>query len=378
MKVFQISYYHEFQCLAQQCPDCCCRGWRIPLSDEDEKRYRAEKGWLWFRLRAATHGDEALRFFNDRCVRCPFLTGKGLCYLQKQKGHEYLPETCRLYPRSVIRHLDHTEYHLDLSCVHAAALFIRNRCAQELVETEVPAGSGEEPETYGNNEDADYLQELLSCRAQILDLLRGADSVNALNDVLNRLSVFTETVQSRTLLSGKSVLRTERIPGDVAGKRALFPLPIGVLNDFLSTEFYESSLRKRAPFLYRLCRMYFRRFDRLDYRQGQALLDEMLKRCEEEGAGEATFCADYFISLILRHFSECFEDYSMYLHFEDALIAVNLVLLFRLLYRDRYGDLSDQTQAGILSCVEKRFFHNEKVRKLLKTSLTDGAKQGYI
>lgn len=406
MKEYRISYYDEFQCLGEACPDCCCIGWRIPLTDEDVRRYRAENGWLGFRLSLSMRGDEALRVFSDRCIRCPFMTRRGLCGLQIKKGHDYIPETCRTYPRSVIRHMDRVEYHLDLSCEHAAELFLRRGgtlvagapqrkapCDGEENKSSEEGGSTERalneecrerpqsaPEAYGDNEDAEYLEALLQSREELLSALAGVRTAEELDLLLRRIGAFTKSVQEKTLSTGVSGLKagafTDRLKTPATSREEampgrLFPLPVGTLNRLMGTDLYDRSLRRRAPHLYRLCRLYFRRFDRLNAGQGQQLLEHMFEEQVVRDPAEVRLYSDYISSLILRRYTESFEDYSLYLHFEDILTGANLLLLFRLLCRDKDGELTEREAARIIASLEKRIFHNEKIKKQLRLSLTE-------
>jgi len=373
----RISYYEEFECLGDRCPDCCCKGWRIPLTDEDVSRFNKQKGWLGFLLRASMRGDETLRVFSDACLCCPFVTLSGLCDLQLKKGHDFLPETCRVYPRSVIRYMDHTEHHLDLSCIRAAELFLKHRREQKMIEgCSEEAGDVRES---GNNEDPAYLEALLDTREEIVSEIRQVSDAEGLNRVLKRIGSFTASVQRETLSSGRSMLQKGDFlkTAEEEGVDDLFPLPIEVLNELMSTDFCESSLKCRAPFLYRLCQLYYRRFDRLDAKAGQELLLCYYREQVGKDPEEITFYSDYAVSVLLRHYAESFEDYSPYLKFEDLVILLNLLLLFRLLYREANGKPAGEEEARILSSVEKRFFHNEKIQKQLRLSLTESSKRGY-
>ncbi len=374
---------------------------------------------MGFRLFAAMRGDETLRVFSESCTRCPFMTHRGLCCLQLKKGHDFIPETCRLYPRSVIRHMDHTEYHLDLSCVHAAELFLKSRREQRLIEGtpeycdkeelgRVAAHSDKEayrcvteysiekirdkdpesnlesdPAPYGNNEDASYLEALLDLREEVLTALRGVSAAEELDALLRKIGVFLAKIQEETLLTGRSTLKKGAFSeyhiegGENSDTGPFFPLPIVTINELMSTDLFDNSLRFGAHYLYRLCRLYYKRFDKLTPQQGQVRWDDLFRMNVAEDDGAVVFYSDYIASVLLRYMTESFEDYSLYLHFEDALIAGNLLLLFRLLFLEEKGTLTKEDDAMIISAMEKRLFHNEKVQKQLRLALTESGARGY-
>ncbi len=363
MKAYKSVYYDEFVCLADQCPATCCKGWRIPLDDAALLRYRNEKGALGLALHTAVKTPD-ISCFSKHSRRCPFLTSQGLCYLQLKKGHDYLPEVCRDFPRSELRCLDRVEYHLVFSCVGAAERFIKEHGKTGMTDAEI---SGEEaPEPYGNNDDAAYLSEVLADREQWIRILRGAKDAAGLNEALGSILSATAERQDRLLRSANPVSLTEE-NGDIPDHKSkekqssCFPLPITVLNDFLSTCFFEENLRRTSPYLYRLCRLYYKHFDRLSEEQGQALLNRMAKEHLDDEL--SSLCADYMITLLYRNYMMCFEDYCPHRHVVTDLAAVNLFVLFALLMAC-YKDKTDiRTRSLILSDMEKRFFHNRTVQK---------------
>ena len=104
---FVPGYYLDFVCKADKCRHTCCSSWRIPISKNEYNK-----------LITMECSDELNRcvqnafvipeVVDDLCYRyvsinwlgyCNLLNN-GLCRIQKEKGEEYLPKICRLYPRS--------------------------------------------------------------------------------------------------------------------------------------------------------------------------------------------------------------------------------------------------------------------------------------
>ena len=104
------EYYQHFSCKADKCRHTCCSSWRIPVSRAE---YNALNNMecsedLYRRVQMAFEDPD---FITDDCFRyisfnwlgqCP-LQDKGLCSVHREKGEQFLPKICRLYPRSLKR-----------------------------------------------------------------------------------------------------------------------------------------------------------------------------------------------------------------------------------------------------------------------------------
>lgn len=101
----QPRYFGEFRCIGSGCPDNCCRDWRIDWKKEEidklktaencspELREIIEKAFV------PNETNELYRIDLNEKKSCPFLTGEGLCYIQRELGVEYMSHTCTIYPR---------------------------------------------------------------------------------------------------------------------------------------------------------------------------------------------------------------------------------------------------------------------------------------
>lgn len=120
-------FYKNFHCLARDCRDSCCEGWRITFDKKDylrlrrldapaELRKRLEKD-----VRRQRDGNSGGAFYakfdlDSHQGRCPFLDEDGLCAIQRACGGEALPEVCRVYPRTDRYTPAAREYALSTSC----------------------------------------------------------------------------------------------------------------------------------------------------------------------------------------------------------------------------------------------------------------------
>lgn len=365
MLVKKISYYNEFQCLMGECPQSCCKGWRIPLDDKAIRRFRNEKGLWGLRLKMAMHG-KVQPSFSPYCFRCPFLRLDGRCGMQLKKGEDYLAEICRIYPRIRFCPGTYTELQLDLSCVHVAELFLEHCEEQYFVEEETE----EQQEQTGDNDDMAYLEALEESRAQLITVI-GTAAVNgdpeALKEALKNVVVYAATVQDKMMLEGtrepealqsgfERSEETEWLP-------ECFPLPIALINQLMSTDFYQDGMQYVLPLLYKLCRMYYRHFDKLSYEDGEKEWQRLFRKHIAGHPERVKRYAAYYTSHLLRTYMECYEDYSFLKHTMSGVIGLNVIMLFETLWREKYKTLSEKELARIISVCERRVYHNEVVEK---------------
>lgn len=119
--VLKTDYFDDFACTASDCPQVCCKGWRICVNAKTYEKYRElerrDGVSLTEHLKPGANvfkGDYEIKL-NERGL-CPFLTEERLCGLQRKYGAEVLSTVCLEYPR-VYNVIDGTlELSLTLSC----------------------------------------------------------------------------------------------------------------------------------------------------------------------------------------------------------------------------------------------------------------------
>lgn len=138
------DYYHEFACIAGDCPDTCCAGWQIVIDKKSQKKYKKYPGSFGKRLRSSVDWKEGTFRQNEK--RCAFLNEENLCDIYKNAGSQMLCDTCRKYPRHVEEYEDLREISLSISCpVVAQMLMSRQEPVCFLTkEKEMPAEEYEE------------------------------------------------------------------------------------------------------------------------------------------------------------------------------------------------------------------------------------------
>ena len=95
------TFYHTFQCKANQCHHTCCQKWTIDVDEETAKLYQTLPTPLGEDLRKfMTVDDEGYYFmFSDRQPTCPLLREDGLCRVVLELGEDSLCDTCHMHPR---------------------------------------------------------------------------------------------------------------------------------------------------------------------------------------------------------------------------------------------------------------------------------------
>ena len=170
MKLFKPAYFDNFRCIADKCPDSCCKEWDVQVDDAAAEFYRQLPGALGDRLRQVLtvddDGDTVMIIENGRC---PMWRQDSLCRIQAELGHDALCRTCREFPRLTHDYGDFIERGLELSCPVAAQIILSAPCAP-FIEEEV--SRGEEPEY-----DTEAMDILLRTRREALTLLEDHASV---------------------------------------------------------------------------------------------------------------------------------------------------------------------------------------------------------
>lgn len=130
VKVFQPSYVRKFTCIAAECDDSCCCGWRIPIDEKTYETYCHEMelddgaiftGRLTKAELSSVKGTYAEAKLSDGAA-CSFLTDNKLCRIQLLYGESYLSNTCFTFPREYSLANGGVELVLAMSCPHAARL----------------------------------------------------------------------------------------------------------------------------------------------------------------------------------------------------------------------------------------------------------------
>ncbi len=120
MKKYYPEYYKMFSCIADKCPDSCCKKWEIVIDSNTINKYEKLESSFGEKIKSFISKDEE----GDCCFaledgKCPFLNSEGLCDIHIELGEDYTSEICRNHPRFIEEYDGFTEISLSLSCPEA-------------------------------------------------------------------------------------------------------------------------------------------------------------------------------------------------------------------------------------------------------------------
>ena len=356
MEIRRISFYDTFSCAASDCRESCCKSWSIPLDGEEYRAYRRVRGLLGVRLRLAIRGGDepVLNAFRGKCA---FLQRDGLCALQVRRGADFPPHVCKVYPRKRTHYGVCAEEYLDLSCIEAAQLFLRADFPLSLVRTKGEPEYGR----HGSNEDAAFFARLSASRDALISLAgETARGTEGTNEAFCLILSYATHWQERSA-RGHDPFGGEEEVARIKG--TLFPLRIPILNEWVNGCLYSEDVKRLLPFLERVLKLYFKRFDGLSETEGQRRLDGLMRAYFAAPYYDADKYKKYFCYYLYRYYLETYEDYSFVRRVRDALMHTNLILLLDALWSDEYAKLSETSAARIIAMYEKRVFHNAQIQK---------------
>lgn len=160
------SYYDKFRCIADLCPDSCCKDWDVVVDSGTEAFYNTVQGELGDKLRRLTVTDEdGDRVFVLQNGKCPFWNSDMLCDIYTELGEEHLCRTCQNFPRITADYTVFAEHMLSFACPEAARLI--------LAEDNAYAELNETPDSLACEDyDAELMRVLLAARKKSADILQ--------------------------------------------------------------------------------------------------------------------------------------------------------------------------------------------------------------
>mgnify|MGYP004523034003 FL=1 len=134
MKVLKPFYYDDFKCIAGECIDNCCHAeWEISIDKKTYKKYRKLKGQWGNKINnnigriRSNISDLRYGKIKLKDKGCSLLDEKGLCTIHANLGVGYLCNTCKVYPREIIKLGEIYERNLFMSCPEVARYFVRHK-----------------------------------------------------------------------------------------------------------------------------------------------------------------------------------------------------------------------------------------------------------
>lgn len=187
MLINKPDYFDQFQCIADRCPDSCCKEWDVQVDEASAELYRSLPGPLGDRLREVLRTEDGGVTMSIIGGRCPMWRSDGLCRIQAELGETALCRTCREFPRLTHDYGDFVELQLELSCPEAAG-FILSQNRPQIITTKT-----------ADIREAEYDEEamavLKATREGALDIL--FDTSRSVPEVLALLLLYGCQAQSQ-------------------------------------------------------------------------------------------------------------------------------------------------------------------------------------
>lgn len=172
-----------FSCLAERCPDTCCRDWAVPIDRDDLDRLKAalattgegrERLVRLVVIGNRTRGsDTAAQLHLDESGGCPMMEADQRCGVHATLGEQALTTACSIFPRTALATPSGVEVGGSLGCPEVARLTLL--APEPLVLA--PAPRPMLPRPYVGKvisaEDSDaYARHFLDVRQTMLDCFR--------------------------------------------------------------------------------------------------------------------------------------------------------------------------------------------------------------
>lgn len=184
-KILLPNYYESFKCIAGECEDTCCSGWKIIVDEDTYNKYQNiddNNLKVFFnnkvhRLENSKNSSDYGIIENKENGDCAFLAENKLCNIYLTLGENHLCTTCRNHPRHY-NYVDKViEKSLSVSCPEA--------CRKILFK--------ENPIEFFENEE--YIEEIT-----IHDSLDTLASTNEFDKYFGDIRIFTiKVLQTRNL-----------------------------------------------------------------------------------------------------------------------------------------------------------------------------------
>ncbi len=392
-KTIHLKFLQRFACLASDCPDDCCHGWNIHLDADTLKKWQglADEEARSRLLAPVIHINdggtpaEVIRRREDGT--CPNLDEQGLCVIQRDHGHDFLPQTCQAYPRVQVENKTTVLESMHLSCPAVAAMLVKEEdsgllfsSAQEDIVTGVEKTQGIDIDVLGQFYNR-TTQLVMTASQWPLDM-----RLYFLADMLAKTAkqAAVERLDSRALrkLCPASEQGINKRLKDIAKQKNSKRLKFNKLlsgrfwyfvlagSDVFKTSMGENTGFEDMPLVQHMCMAQTlsegemdKYFLRLNHLQSDLLnVDAKSDRQRLQGMLE-----NYLTVKFMNHGFPWYPFQNHFiLTFLDCVVPFFLVRTLISLHLSRYGAISDDEISTIIYKVEKKLAHNLSIFEGLK------------
>lgn len=384
-KIRELEILRDFTCLADRCPETCCRGWHIAVDEKTMERYENLSGIYGKHVRTFVKKSDPPVFRRIFGV-CPFFNSDRLCQFQ-QNGQELLmPRVCRQFPREIVTYIDITEIYLILSCPATAKVFCEHPGRLSFLPYDPAKAPSLEKFWDIKNEDASFRDFLFAEREKLLDLIWGEKMVvspddfsspnmegkqaSECKDLAELYQHFYAYIRNQhdVLMNNdrEALLAVEYTTDkDKQGRNALYNDPtfafykIRTIDRMLLNHIDYGYIQIREPKLYYFVKLYLKRFSSMTVDGADEYFDERIRSIMKKHPSYEMRYRSYFSYLIQTLYPLAFESYFILRQLLFAILYTQLLMLFDLLEYEKTGrEATQDRSAEILMILERGVRHN--------------------
>ncbi len=391
-----LEIYKKFHCLGPECPQSCCKGWQIPVEDETFRAYATLDGIYGRHVRSNISRSGDLHYIKKQLGRCPFLNSDRHCQFQDNGDTGLMPIVCRLYPRESLGFKDLIRVTFTLSCPAAAKLLIENPGRLSFVEADHPI----EVLWEMSNDEPDYLRLLLAESEKLLDYFwNGAEAASeSCVHVATRFSelrwthdheqpdlsmaaawqdMYAHVYAVHTAIISQRFDDIAAIPltsdKSLQGKYALLRegtfafFPIKTIDRMILEVIDYGSMFIRQHEMYRLIKLYTKRYSKMLVREADKYFDEHIKKLVRIHPEYMVKYRSYFSYNIEQLLPVAYENYHILRQYLFAVLYTELYMIFDLLDYEDHGETPPDIdrQAYVMALCEHAIRHNPSLTENL-------------
>lgn len=334
---------------------------------------RKQKGLLGLKFRLYTKVDvENGAILKTIGGRCPFLDRDGLCQLQKKNDKRLIADVCNLYPRRSITYGDFCEVTLELSCVHAAELFLEDLHLHSFVEQKETIDQTTPYYAVMNNAP-DFLEHLMKDRDRILSYIWAEDKDARIQDFFRKMKDILEYAYAKQSYYGKddaSAAQRVQLPIGVGehnriieeGLKELngdFIFRISAMNSIVYQRLTFTCTKNRNRVVYDLIERYKKLFGNLYENQADEYWMHCIEKLYETHPNIKRIIRAYYSYLLQQTYCYIYETYYFIGPILLATMSTQFVLLFLVVAFMDEQSLENSDIARIIAGTERALRHSK-------------------
>ncbi len=360
-----INFYDNFKCLASECPNTCCRGWKISIDDNTVNNYKKESGKEGLRLfLTMTFGKnkEVRKFFG----RCANETKDGLCRLELKGRKDLMPEVCRIYPRRSIQIGDDKEVTFELSCPMTARLFLDNLDDLYLKEYQ---GENIDPVWIQDMFNEKYYKDILNVRDKVIDYINKDISLpKVLSDLYRYFRRLYNHVLSQDI-DIKTIPIIDNNDEEMDYSYSFYSMSL--IDKVIMNDLSDGRFRSQDA-LYDFSKKYNRIFGQMTAGEADYYFDKKCKKMIVEYPELQKKYKAYLIYYMYQTLYSSYESVTFYKEYLLGVVYLSILMLTDVVDYINGMDLEDkERQVNNLNNCEKRLRHNVSIKKRISHRLDE-------